>query len=345
MTNHEMQEPFVACDRGRRRLPGMAAAVALLASVGAFTACGGSRAESLEPLPRPWADSTDALAVDDAGRDGDGRGVGRGERTREERGRRRGEWTWEPDEPGASGATIAQVDSGTLAGFAADSLSYEVPKPAPVLSARSREIRDAAMEAEGRRVVVALDARELLLLDGADTLLVAPVAIGKGTVLRHEGRVWDFTTPLGIRRVLGRQRNPVWIPPDWHYVEVARERDLEVARLRRGRPVRLDDGALLEVRGDSVGLRRGLAFRALPRGEEIIFDGKVFIPPFGTVHRQIEGELGRFKIDLGEGYLIHGTPHQGTIGDAVTHGCMRLHDEDIAFLYERVTGGTRVYIY
>ena len=33
------------------------------------------------------------------------------------------------------------------------------------------------------------------------------------------------------------------------------------------------------------------------------------------------------------------------IGKAATHGCMRLRDEDIEWLYQYVPVGTRIYIY
>jgi lipoprotein-anchoring transpeptidase ErfK/SrfK len=69
------------------------------------------------------------------------------------------------------------------------------------------------------------------------------------------------------------------------------------------------------------------------------------MPPHGTANRRIEGELGAYKLDLGEGYMLHGTPHQGSLGRAATHGCIRLSDEDIEYLFKNVPVGTRVYLY
>jgi lipoprotein-anchoring transpeptidase ErfK/SrfK len=83
----------------------------------------------------------------------------------------------------------------------------------------------------------------------------------------------------------------------------------------------------------------------LPPGEEIVFDGTLYVPPFGTANRRIPGELGRYKLDLGDGYLIHGTPDQSSVGTAATHGCLRLREADLRFVYERVPTGTAVYIY
>ena len=42
---------------------------------------------------------------------------------------------------------------------------------------------------------------------------------------------------------------------------------------------------------------------------------------------------------------IHGTNEDHLIGQAVSHGCVRLLNEDIAKLYEMVPIGTPVYIY
>jgi len=48
---------------------------------------------------------------------------------------------------------------------------------------------------------------------------------------------------------------------------------------------------------------------------------------------------------MGNGYAIHGTNQPQTVGRAVSHGCVRLRNEDIAKLYAMVPVGTPVYIY
>ena len=48
---------------------------------------------------------------------------------------------------------------------------------------------------------------------------------------------------------------------------------------------------------------------------------------------------------LGDGVGIHGTPDTASVGRAATHGCMRLHDADIAWLYEHIPTGTHVYVF
>jgi hypothetical protein len=206
--------------------------------------------------------------------------------------------------------------------------------------------RDRAARARGFRLVVSLSERRLWAIVGVDTVMTASIAIGTDSVLAYQGKRWRFRTPRGVHTVARKDSLPVWIPPEWHYYEVARQRGLAVAPLSRGRPVALDDRGRLEVRGDVVGVAGpDASFEALPADEEIIADGVLYIPPLGTRNRRIAGELGRYRLDLGEGYMLHGTPREESIGRAATHGCIRLREDDIAWLYEFVRIGTRVYIY
>jgi lipoprotein-anchoring transpeptidase ErfK/SrfK len=206
--------------------------------------------------------------------------------------------------------------------------------------------RAAVDRARGLRIAVSLETRELAVLDGADTLLVAPVAIGMDTVLRYGARTWTFDTPRGKRVVRRKDENPVWVPPEWHYAEVANRKGFKLAHLPEGRAgVALGGGRRLVVRNGLAGVVEGGAFTALPTDEEIVFGKTLYIPPTGTKNRRIEGELGRFRLDLGDGYQLHGTPHEDTIGDAATHGCIRLYDEDVEWLFQHVPLGTPVYIF
>jgi hypothetical protein len=194
--------------------------------------------------------------------------------------------------------------------------------------------------------MVSIDERRIWAILDEDTLMTAPIAVGRGSSLAYQGKRWTFETPRGARTVLRKDSLPVWIPPDWHYYEVARARGLVVQRLEVDRPSPLPDGRRLEVRSGVAGvIEEDSSFTPLPTDEEIVFDGLLFMPPIGTRNRRIEGELGRYRLDLGNGVMLHGTPHQSSIGEASTHGCIRLRDADIAWLYEFIPVGTRVYIY
>lgn len=212
--------------------------------------------------------------------------------------------------------------------------------------ARTVSVREAAARASGRRIVVSVADRRLWWMNGRDTLFAAPIAVGTGETLRHRGRAWRFETPRGVRRVIRKEANPVWTPPDWHYVELARDSGWSLVRLDPGPGVMLTDSTRLVVRGDRVGrvLRDG-TFDPVPADEEVIFGLTLYVPPIGTANRRIAGELGPYKLELGDGYMLHGTPHQDSIGQAATHGCIRLSDEAITHLYRNVPVGTSVYIY
>ena len=58
-----------------------------------------------------------------------------------------------------------------------------------------------------------------------------------------------------------------------------------------------------------------------------------------------ENPLGRFWIDLGEGYGIHGTNQPGSIRRAESRGCLRLHNADIQQLYGMLVTGCEVVIH
>jgi hypothetical protein len=206
--------------------------------------------------------------------------------------------------------------------------------------------RERAERAHGYRIVVSLLDRHLWVVKGQDTLYSAPAAVAMNTTLSFGGRMWTFETPRGRRTVLRKQKNPMWVPPLWHYAEVARDNHLALDSIRIGHPVRLSDGSRLVVRNRMVGIiPPDSSWTPLPTDEEIIFDDTLFVPPLGTLNRLVPGELGRYRLDTGNGYLIHGTPQEETVGKPVTHGCIRLKDEDITWLYEHVPVGTAVYIY
>jgi hypothetical protein len=193
---------------------------------------------------------------------------------------------------------------------------------------------------------VSVDERRLWVVDGTDTVYHAPIAVGSGRTLRHGSRAWRFETPRSVRRVLAKESDPVWVPPDWHYAELAADSGWTLVPLERGRPVRLADGSRLEVRGDRVAqVRPDGGMELVPAEDEVIFGTTLYVPPLGTLNRRVEGELGAFKLDLGGGYMLHGTPHKDSIGQAATHGCIRLGDEAIAYLYGSVPVGTPVYIF
>lgn len=198
----------------------------------------------------------------------------------------------------------------------------------------------------GLRVAVSIAARRLWVLAARETVYTAPVAVGTGATFRYGGQRWVFSTPRGVRTIRAKSADPIWVPPDWLYADAAASHGLRLERLDGTTSRTLRDGRLLTIRRGVVGLvGDDSVFDALPLDEHIVFDGTLFIPPEWTRNRRIDGELGAYRLDLGDGYLLHGTPHTSSIGTAATHGCLRLRDTDIAWLYEHIPVGTRVYIF
>ena len=73
--------------------------------------------------------------------------------------------------------------------------------------------------------------------------------------------------------------------------------------------------------------------------------GNIIVPPYGTNQRKYLGVLGTHRLKLGDGYALHGTDQPQSIGKSVSHGCIRLRNEDIETLFQMVPVGTVVYVY
>ena len=199
-------------------------------------------------------------------------------------------------------------------------------------------------------IVVSIEDHRLWYRQGDSVLFTTEVATGSGKVLEKSGgdTHWRFETPRGRLTVRSKETDPVWVPPDWHYVEEAQRRGLGVIRLNRGQRIPMGDGSMLTVAGSDV-VKRSRDGRLSPltasEGKELVVGGNIVIPPFGTNQRKYQGVLGTHRLNLGDGYALHGTNRPETIGRSVSHGCVRLRNEDIAKLYEIVPLGTVVFIY
>jgi len=69
------------------------------------------------------------------------------------------------------------------------------------------------------------------------------------------------------------------------------------------------------------------------------------IPPKDDQSRFEYGVLGDYALAIGDGYLIHGTIYKRFLGMPVTHGCVRLNDEDLEVIYNTLNIGSKVYIF
>ena len=117
--------------------------------------------------------------------------------------------------------------------FSADTAS---PVPLAVLREQVRTLQQEAaqLEEENRGLqqmleeldddnlylVVDMENDRLTMRRGNKVLHTAVCGTGSHAFVEEEtGRNWFFETPMGSLTVLGKERNPVWIRPDWSYVE------------------------------------------------------------------------------------------------------------------------------
>jgi L,D-transpeptidase ErfK/SrfK len=78
----------------------------------------------------------------------------------------------------------------------------------------------AAQEDGNLYIVVDTESNRLSLRQGNTLLHTAVCGTGSHEFIEAEdGTNWYFETPMGSFTVLGKERNPVWIRPDWSYVE------------------------------------------------------------------------------------------------------------------------------
>lgn len=210
------------------------------------------------------------------------------------------------------------------------SLSFVREKEAQLTQSveqRERELarkEDELVPANQAYLVVALAERQVFYIRGNDTIYRAPVAIGSGETLVINGVTKRFQTPRGKMSITHKELDPVWVPPNWHYVEYARRRGLGIVDMSSASPN---------------------ALAGHPAGQVPVRGGKVIIPPWGSPQRQHRGVLGYAKLEMQDGYYFHGTDNEASVGTAASHGCLRMRRDDIKWMYENIPVGTQVYIY
>jgi len=55
--------------------------------------------------------------------------------------------------------------------------------------------------------------------------------------------------------------------------------------------------------------------------------------------------MGDYAMGFGNGYYIHGTLYRRLLGQSVTHGCVRLGDQELEQVYNTAPIGTPIFIY
>jgi lipoprotein-anchoring transpeptidase ErfK/SrfK len=218
----------------------------------------------------------------------------------------------------------------------------------------------------GQTIIVSTAENKLYVRDHGQTIFEAVCSTGKGTTLAVDGKTLVFDTPIGKLKVLSKDENPQWVPPDWYYVEEARKNGMRTVHLNPGESIDAATGQpaqkkssgfwsflgggsgssrVLRLQGNTVVEDDNGVVRELPPGKLIAAGDAVVIPPVDTPQRHFDKVLGRYRLNLGNGYAIHGTDETDKLGQSVSHGCVRLGDDDIARLYAMAHVGDAVIIY
>jgi len=169
------------------------------------------------------------------------------------------------------------------------------PKSVKELQAANERLAQkiAAQRPTAEYLVIDTARNRVTLRKGETVLREMLASCGSGSVLEDpaSGRRWVFETPRGAHRVQSKVKNPLWIKPDWAFLEA-------------GQPV-----------------------------------------PANPAQRAEAGVLGDYALGFGKGYFIHGTLYKRMLGHNVSHGCVRLGDEDLGYLYRSIPIGTRVFVF
>lgn len=220
-------------------------------------------------------------------------------------------------------ARIAYTHDARSLRFLAEKEARSTARLAARVERMERE-SEALIPRDRPYLVVSIEEKRVWYLRGNDTLFVAPIAVGSGKTMVLGGQTKRFETPRGAMKITHKEKDPVWVPPTWHYHEIARKQGLQVV--------------------DMSGAPRD-ALAGFPPGEEPIADGKIYIPPIGSPQRRHKGVLGAAKLEMYDGYYFHGTQDEASIGTAASHGCIRMRKDDVLWMYDNVAIDTPVYIY
>ena len=68
-------------------------------------------------------------------------------------------------------------------------------------------------------------------------------------------------------------------------------------------------------------------------------------PSARSSERFDDATLGSYALNIGDGYMLHGTLYQRFLGLGVTHGCVRLGDADLEVIFNTLDKGAKVFIY
>jgi len=103
-------------------------------------------------------------------------------------------------------------------------MRLDLPKLRPEIEALNSSVQQLAEQfatafTNELYVVVNPSGNRLSLRRGQNVLLDAAISTGRNDTLTYLKRKWVFQTPRGIMSVIRKKKDPVWIKPDWAFLE------------------------------------------------------------------------------------------------------------------------------
>ncbi len=103
-------------------------------------------------------------------------------------------------------------------------MRLEIPNLGPGIEALDASVQQLAEQfatafTNELYVVVNPNSNRLSLRRGQKVLLDAAISTGKNDTLTYQNRKWVFQTPRGIMSVIRKKKDPVWLKPDWAFLE------------------------------------------------------------------------------------------------------------------------------
>jgi L,D-transpeptidase YbiS len=103
-------------------------------------------------------------------------------------------------------------------------MRLDIPKLGPEIDGLTGSVRQLAEQfatafTNELYIVVNPNGNRLSLRRGQKVVLEAPISTGKNDTLTYLRRKWVFQTPRGIMSVIRKKKDPVWLKPDWAFLE------------------------------------------------------------------------------------------------------------------------------
>lgn len=174
------------------------------------------------------------------------------------------------------------------------------------------QVQIEALKTDGYYLILDVG-RHLLFLMKRDMLIYSDFfGSGKGSILVN-GRRYNFSTPKKEFSITKIESRPWWIRPDWFWTEQK-----------------------LSVPSQFITIPNHLNYyQAIRYYSNLSPEEQLRV-------RKVPGVLGRYKIYLQDGVLIH----YGTgIGKNVSHGCIRVSSQTLSILFQYLKVGDPIYIF